>query len=193
VDVVGSLSCEIFFFFVACFQTWSSNKIGVTREVVRGIFKFDISVRAVRNHRFASTTTSIYIRNFEMAVFKNPIGLHFPRRIDGRRSDPNFRLAPLQFYWNSVPSAKHGLRWVMSIGAITIVAIKLPFAIICPASSIDTSILRRRYITPGAPASISLYLSSWTPSSGGIFFDRSYVYFFCVRNVFYQRGRVSVL
>ena len=69
-DVVGSLSCEIFFFFVACFQTWSSNNIGVTREVVRGIFKFDISVRAVRNHRFASTTTSIYIRNFEMASSK---------------------------------------------------------------------------------------------------------------------------
>ena len=31
---------------------------------------FDISVRAVRNHRFASTTTSIYIRNFEMTSSK---------------------------------------------------------------------------------------------------------------------------
>ena len=30
-------------------------------------------------------------------IFKNPFGLHFRRRFDGRRSDPNFRLAPLQW------------------------------------------------------------------------------------------------
>jgi hypothetical protein len=58
-------------------------------------------VRAVRNHRFASTTTSIYIRYFQMAIFKNGRIVHFRRRFDGRWSDPNFRLAPLQFYWNS--------------------------------------------------------------------------------------------
>ena len=63
---------------------------------MRGIFKFDISVRAVRNHRFASTTTSTYIRNFEMAFSKMWRFGTFRRRFDGRRSGSNFRLAPLQ-------------------------------------------------------------------------------------------------
>jgi hypothetical protein len=49
--------------------------------------------------------TCMNIRNFQMAIFKNPFGLHFRRRFDGRRSDPNFRLAPLQFYRNSMVGA----------------------------------------------------------------------------------------
>jgi hypothetical protein len=36
-----------------------------------------------------------------MAVFKNGRIVHFRRRVDGRRSDPTFRLAPLQFYSHS--------------------------------------------------------------------------------------------
>ena len=84
-------------------DTWSANNIGVERAVGRAdrSERFEIRENQLLSHFFSSRTTASHL-SFEMAISKSWRFGIIRRRFDGRRSGSIFRLAPLQFYWNSL-------------------------------------------------------------------------------------------